>query len=152
MFWRKKKSIIGSCGNPTGLGVRNDKGGRGYYGAPRSRMLATGKLQRYLHKGTDYRCEPGQIVKSPMTGIIARRAKPYAHDFYSGVLIVSKRLSLKMFYLEPNSDLIGKVVKIGDTIGIAQDISKKYPTVTPHIHVEIVKCDPEIFIDHKQTI
>ena len=152
MFGRKKKSIIGSCGNPTGLGIRNDTGGKGYYGAPRARKLANDKIQRYAHQGTDYACVPGQIVKSPMTGIIVRRAKPYKHDGYNGVLIVAKRLSLKMFYLEPNPDLIGKIVKIGDSIGIAQDISKKYSKVTPHIHVEITKCDPEIFINNRQTI
>ena len=152
MLWHKKKSIIGSCGNPTGLGVRNDKGGRGHYGAPRTRKLANGKLQRYLHKGTDYSCEPGQIIKSPMTGIIVRRAKPYVQGEYSGVLIVTKRVTLKMFYLDPFTNLIGKVVKIGDSIGIAQDISKKYPLVTPHIHVEITRCDPTIFINNHQNV
>jgi len=152
MFWRKKKSIIGSCGNPTGLAVRNDKGGRGYYGAPRTRKLAKGKLQKYLHKGTDYKCVPGQIVRSPMTGIVVRKAKPYVQGEYSGVVIAAKRLTLKMFYLQPFPKIIGQVVKIGDEIGIAQDISQKYSLVTPHIHVEVTRCDPEIFIDHKQEV
>jgi len=154
MFWsrKKKKTIIGSCGNPTGLGIRNDAGGKGYYGAPRSRKLANGKIQRYLHKGTDYKCVPGQIVRSPMTGIIVRIARPYVQGEFSGLVIAAKRLTLKMFYLQPFPQLIGKVVKIGEEIGLAQDIGKKYPLVTPHIHVEVVRCDPEIFIDNHQEI
>lgn len=41
MFWSKKKktSIIGSCGNPTGMPLRNDAGDHGYYGAPRAHKL-----------------------------------------------------------------------------------------------------------------
>ena len=84
-----------------------------------------------------------------MTGIIKRVAKPYASGNYSGVVIEAKRLSLRIFYFHPFPKLIGKVVKLGDEVGIAQDISQKYKLVTPHIHIEVMSCDPEIFINQK---
>jgi len=130
--------------NPTNGKIRNDKGGLGTYGARRRKAG-----QIYLHRGTDYACIPGQNVLSPCTGRVERTAKPYAgDDSYSGLLIQSKRMALKVFYVLPREEIIGKIVKAGESLGTAQDISLKYPGsgVTPHIHVEIVSCDPEIFM------
>jgi len=132
--------------NPVGSKIRVDAGGSGHYGAPRSKINSLGRTIRYRHDGTDYACKPGQDVKAPMTGIIVRRARPYANKNYDGVVIEAKRLAVKMFYVALDEALIGRIVKVGDVIGQAQDISKKYPLVTPHIHVQIVKCDPEIFL------
>lgn len=131
---------------PTGLGIRNDAGGSGQYGAPRTRIV-DGKSVAYKHAGVDYKCIPGQTIWMPFTGKIVRYARPYADGPYSGVLIEGKRLTVKMFYFEPYREIIGHTVKIGFPIGKAQDISQKYTGsgVTPHIHVQVEGCDPEFF-------
>jgi hypothetical protein len=134
--------------NPTGKGVRSDSGGVGSYGASRKKTLPNGKVQSYPHAGTDLICTPGQDILMPFTGRILRVARPYENDLkYSGIYISGKMMDVKMFYLEPIPDLIGEVVKQGAVIGHAQDIGRKYQGVTPHIHFEIVKCNPEIFLD-----
>ena len=129
----------------TGQGIRNDKAGFGYYGAPRSKTV-DGKTVRYTHEGVDYICTPGQLVCMPCTGRIVRLAYPYSDKSYGGVLIEAKRAMLKVFYVEPYDGIVGRTFKIGDPIGIAQDVSKRYPGqgVTPHVHVQIDRCDPEI--------
>lgn len=123
--------------------VRNDPLGLGHYGAPRKMTSSTGRVVRYLHKGTDYVVTPGDPVFSPVTGKIIRLARPYPSHEYSGVLIESKAAEIKLFYLTPYAHLVGSVVQQGETIGEAEDISLKYPGVTPHIHLEIVSFDPE---------
>ena len=131
--------------NPVGTKIRNDKGGLGHYGAPRSKRLPNGKLKRYAHEGTDYECIPGQDIKAPCTGIMTR-SRPYAHSEYDGVRIDAKRLSIQIFYVTPDKTLFGKSVIMGQIIGKAQDISKRYADVTPHVHIQIPRCDPEIFM------
>jgi murein DD-endopeptidase MepM/ murein hydrolase activator NlpD len=133
--------------NPTGGEVRVDAGGDGHYGASRTKTV-NGKTARYAHRGTDFSGTPGQPVKAPIGGVIKRKAKPYSIGEYSGCLIVGKKGMCKMFYLEPNPDLIGKPVRQGDVIGVMQDISKKYAGVTPHIHVEFPEFNPEILLDN----
>ena len=135
--------------HPTGKGIRNDAGGAGYYGAPRTKTLPSGQVTKYKHPGVDYSCDPGQAIFMPATGMIVRLANPYVNSSYRGLLIDTKRVRFKMFYFDPDMDLIGKVVKIGLLIGKAQDISLQYPGqgVTPHIHFEIIKCDPEILFN-----
>ncbi len=130
--------------SPTGRGVRTkDNWGEGRYGASRGNRK---------HKGVDYICKPGQKVVSPINGIIIREAKPYAKSKYSGLLIAGEHIAIKMFYFEPlkipGHEIMGKEIKKGDTIGIAQDISEKYPGMDPHIHLEIVSVDPAIFTEY----
>lgn len=133
--------------NPTGGKVRVDSGGDGHYGASRTKKGAGGKLIRYSHKGTDFSGTPGQPVKAPISGIIKRKAKPYTSGTYSGCLIVGKSGVCKMFYLEPNPDLIGLFVEQGDVIGVMQDISKRYKGVTPHVHIQFDEFNPELLLD-----
>ena len=131
----------------TGKGIRNDKGGAGYYGASRTK-ISGGQVIRYKHKGTDYECEPGQDIYAPCTGKIIRVARPYIGTNYSGILLDAKKARMKIFYIEPDKNLIGKSVRMGEVIGKAQDISARYKQygVTPHVHLEIIMCDPEIFM------
>jgi len=133
---REEEMIIIS---PTAKGIRKiDAFGSGQYGALRGDRL---------HQGTDYECEPGQLVFSPIDGTIVREARPYPDGDYSGVLIQGKQVAVKLFYFLPDKKLIGKNVKAMDIIGRAQDISLRYGQgMTPHIHLEIVSIDPELFI------
>ena len=128
--------------SPTGQGVRSDSMGDGHFGASRDGGTR-------LHNGTDFICNPGQEVASPIDGKIVRVAKPYANDSnYSGVAIENGQMSIQMFYLEPYSDLIGKLVRQGDPIGTAQDIAAKYGGVmVPHIHLQVDRVDPELLME-----
>jgi len=100
------------------------------------------------HNGIDLLCEPGQPIMSPVDGKISRIARPYADDtHFSGVVIDAHRISIKMFYIEVDKSRIGQSVKAGDIIGRAQDISKKYGGgMLPHIHLQIDRCDPLLFL------
>ena len=115
--------------NPTGLNIRGlDVWGSGSFGAPR---------KNHVHQGVDFICVPGQAIFSPINGLIVREAHPYADDLtWSGCLIRGQYMEVKMFYLNLYRDLIGLNVTAGQTIGKAQDISLKYPGITPHVHAE----------------
>jgi murein DD-endopeptidase MepM/ murein hydrolase activator NlpD len=121
--------------NPTGREIRFDSKGSGAFGASRGSRM---------HKGTDYLCSPGQDVYSPISGHVMRVAYPYADDpNYSGILIQSENIGIKMFYFEPFLHLVKQRVNAGDVIGVAQDISKKYGgDMKPHIHLECVNINP----------
>lgn len=125
--------------NPTGGKIRSDSQGDGHHGAPRGKRT---------HDGTDYECEPGQAVKAPHSGTLTRRAYPYGDKDirWMGCVIESKAVTTKMFYLKPSHNLIGQNIKRGQVIGTAQDISVKYPGMTPHIHLRVVNVDPELLI------
>ncbi len=122
--------------SPTGKDPRGTDGqGCGAYGSPRGGRT---------HAGTDYVCDPGQDVYAPISGTLTRETRPYATGPYSGVIISNSRMDVSLFYLLPNKAKIGKMVSEGDIIGKAQDISQKYPGITPHIHMQINSIDPEI--------
>lgn len=133
--------------NPTGKRVRSDSAGDGHYAARRSKGNTV-----YEHKGVDFECEPGQLVYSPVDGVVVRVAYPYANDDnYMGLVIETRWCKVKMFYFEPFGLLNGgSPINQGDDIGIAQDISKRYPGsgMTPHVHLEIYNLsqNPELYI------
>ena len=124
--------------SPTGGGIRNDDGGSGLWLAKRGLKL---------HQGVDYELPngPGQLVVSPITGRIMRVAYPYSDtQEYSGCEIRGADIWIKMFYFRPYDAKVGQRVVMGESIGIAQDISKRYKDVTPHIHLEVIKINPAI--------
>jgi hypothetical protein len=125
--------------NPTGGKKRKrDAGGSGSYLAGRE-----GKV----HRGQDYLCTPGQQVVAAIGGRIVRESRPYANDIYSGVVIRNHKMTIKMWYFEPYPCILGRDVCAGQPLGRAQDISKRYKEVPPHVHLEIDHVDPEIFMD-----
>jgi len=122
--------------SPTGKGPRGaDSQGSGAYGSPRGGRM---------HSGTDYICEPGQNVYAPISGLVVREALPYSAESFSGLIIMSPSMEIALFYMEPDKALIGTQVFEGQIIGEAQDITQKYPGITPHIHMQINSIDPEI--------
>lgn len=103
--------------HPTGMGIRNDSKGLGHHGAPRGGRE---------HDGVDLECKPGQGILMPFDGIIARKSLPYHNDLrWGGAYIVSKRISVKMWYFLLPNDFIGRRMKAGDVIGYAQNIGEK---------------------------
>lgn len=119
--------------------LRNDAAGLGHFGASRG-----GGKRR--HNGYDLIVAKGQPVFVPADGTITRQAFPYGQDDprWTGVEIALsgfwKGYQLRIFYMEPLPDLIGKTVTKGQQIGTAQDISEKWGRhMMPHIHVELRK-------------
>ena len=128
--------------NPVAGGVRMDAAGSGVYGAPRNGRK---------HAGLDLICAPGEIVKSPIRGVITRIAYPYPDtSLYQGVEIEGDVMTLKLFYVKPYYAKIGQMVTAAEEIGVAQDVRVRYPDekdMLPHVHLEIVKVNPALFLD-----
>ena len=126
--------------SPTGGGIRNDSEGSGYWLASRGSRL---------HEGIDFDLPKGagQLVVSPITGKFKRIAYPYPDtQEIRGCEIRGGDIWVKMFYLRPYDSLVGQKVTMGQPIGIAQDISKRYPGCEPHIHLEVIKINPAILL------
>jgi murein DD-endopeptidase MepM/ murein hydrolase activator NlpD len=111
------------------LSIRNDSSGSGHYDSSRGARS---------HKGIDFLVTKGQPVMSPISGTIKRKAFPYAKDLkWEGVFIEGADFDVKIFYMTPLSNIVGKSVKMGEKIGEAQAISQKYGgKMKDHIHVE----------------
>ena len=120
--------------NPTGLPRRDDPAGSGAFGAPRGWRL---------HYGTDWLCKPGQPVKAPISGKVNRVVYPYADTRdYQGLEIVAndKSAIAHIFYIIPMPFLLHRTVRAGDTIGYAQDVTRRYPEeedMKSHVHVTL---------------
>jgi hypothetical protein len=111
--------------------IRDDPQGDGHFLASRGERF---------HRGLDLVVVPREVIFSPISGKIIRKAYPYASDRqWEGVLIKSKHYWVKMFYMVPLEFLIGRQVDAGDPIGFAQDIRNKYNQgMLPHIHLAVM--------------
>jgi len=118
--------------SPTGEGVRMDTEGSGVYGAPRGSRK---------HNGVDYLCDAGQPIVAPFDMKIERVANPKARSPLSGVKWRAGRSHGKIFYFMPAPGVVGRHVKQGEIIGVAQSVSKDYglPAMLDHIHFQIDK-------------
>lgn len=109
--------------------IRKDHLGDGHFGARRS---------DHTHEGIDLVVEPGQLVIAPTKCHVDRIAMPYPVDFtWSGLQLSTPLVLIKIFYIEPLKDIIGKDIDFAEPLGYAQDIRKKYPSITPHIHFQV---------------
>ena len=125
-------------GRPTGLAIRGtDAYGSGHHGASRGSRT---------HDGVDYKSSPGQEVKAPLSGKVERISRPYASGIdakrLSGVeIIASNGTKCWVWYMEPSTHIVGKVVKAAqDVIGIARTLKNRYKDgITDHVHVRIHK-------------
>ena len=110
--------------------------GSGAYLAPRGER--NGKPR--LHIGVDpivpHLCQ----VLSGCTGRVTKVGYPYSDDLsyrYVQVTSSASGMRLRYFYLLP-SVKVGDDITCGDVIGRADDITKRYPGITPHVHFEIL--------------
>lgn len=129
--------------SPTGHGVRGqDKWGSGLYLASRGSRL---------HPGVDFISVVGQEIVAPSSGLVLRERFPYAKPvedvFFSGVQIQCPNAMITMFYFQLDKFLVKMNVKEGQVIGIAQDISLKYPGIVNHVHFQFDSINPELFIN-----
>lgn len=139
--------------SPTGSNIvrGSDSFGHGRFGAARGSRL---------HNGADFNVEAGNNVYSPVFGKVIRVAVPYkSDDRFKGLVIEGvgryAGYSVKLFYLNPKKGIVGKIVKQGEMIGNAQDLTIKYKGITNHIHFEITlngtQIDPSRFLEKEES-
>lgn len=110
------------------------------------------------HEGVDLVVAPGQAIIAPVLVKVVRRADPYKDTkdaILSGVVLqVVDRpvMTIKLLYVEPMADLIGRLCTKGSVIGHAQSLQHLYPGITDHVHVEIwlggERVDPTPYLIH----
>ena len=117
------------------LSVRSDPAGDGSYGAPRGTRV---------HRGIDFRCVPEQAVFGGITGKVTKHGYCYGNDLSWRYVQVTdwQGLHHRFFYVDPILP-IGEVVTPETRIGVAQDITKRYPNqgMLPHVHYEVMNQD-----------
>ncbi len=116
-----------------------DKYGAGYFGASRGKRT---------HNGVDFVVQPHQNVCAFQRGTVTKLGYPYAnHLEYRYVEVTDARgYRCRYFYCSPIL-AVGDVVDRGGVVGIAQDLSKLYPGITPHFHFEVVTGSPKVYHD-----
>lgn len=113
------------------LAVREDSAGDGRFGAKRGARK---------HMGVDLSCFPGSVLLCSVSGTVTKHGYCYRDDpMWRYVEVTdSGGLRHRYFYVEPLAR-IGASVSVDDAIGVAQDITLRYPGqgMTPHIHYEV---------------
>ena len=116
--------------------VRNDGWGQGRFGSRRGSKK---------HDGLDLVVTPGQPIFSMIDGTVEKYEQCYLSDNrWHGVQIANSLLRVELWYMEAsNTVAVGEFVLAGQMVGVAQDISVKYPPtdaegdMTPHLHVRV---------------
>ena len=118
-----------------------DDWGCGHFGASRGDRK---------HNGLDIVELPGDPVFCFNRGIVTKIGYPYANDLsFRYVEITDAGVRWRYFYCEPIVN-VGDEVEAYTQIGTAQGLGERYPGITPHVHLEIIK-DGE-YIDPKPLI
>ena len=113
------------------------KRGQDQYGSGSFGALRDGGKRK--HEGVDYESRAGDLVMSPMAGTLTREFQVYKDDSrYRGIEIKNDKGThvVKIFYVTAQGK-IPRVVRAGDGIGFAQNLSPKYAGITNHIHIEL---------------
>ena len=110
----------------------SDKFGSGYFGASRDGGKRT-------HLGVDAVTISGGDFYARTNGVVSFIGYPYNDDLhYRYVQITdSKGWKWRYFYVAPSVEL-GLKIKVGDKIGVCQDLQPRYPGITQHVHFEIM--------------
>ena len=122
--------------------IRVDKLGDGHYGTSRGDRK---------HRGVDFEAPVGSKALSACKGTVTRIGTAYSGDStYKYVEVRRNRYNvsrkrydtffIRYFYLEP-SVREGDVIFEGTCLGTVQDLTKRYPGITPHVHVELMNHD-----------
>lgn len=123
-----------------------DAKGCGHFGASRGSRK---------HNGIDYKCDAGDKVLAPASGLVTHLGYCYSDDLtYRYVEITDKEgLRHRVFYISPHVRIGNRVGCDVDVIGAAQDIQARHgKDMRNHVHYEIKKLDntylnPEDFHD-----
>jgi peptidoglycan LD-endopeptidase LytH len=126
--------------NPTGGEPRgHDAYGSGAFGASRDGG------DRH-HVGVDYVAQAGQDVVAPISGYVTRIGYPYDND--SGLRYVeisnpALNYTARAFYVAPTVRE-GDAVQLGEVIGRAASLQRRYGGITDHVHLEIMRAGRHI--------
>jgi len=130
-----------SISRPVSGPVRRDCWGDGAFGAPRGGRL---------HRGLDLVAEPGQLVLAPVHGRIVRWGWCYPDDPEYRLAVIQAAdapMLVRLLYVRP-AVRAGTDVTPEDTIGLVQDLRRRYPAgarhpepITPHVHLEVALLD-----------
>jgi len=95
------------------------------------------------HKGIDYVCEEGDYVRSDVEGKVTKIGYPYnpsdpkkGHLRYVEVTD-KERSRVRYFYVEPKVSQ-GDMIYPSDILGKSQDLTKIWPGMTQHFHLEVI--------------
>ena len=110
----------------------HDAHGSGHYGASRGART---------HRGVDFVCDGGTLIRSPVDGVITRcKGVVYSDPKKAGWHYVEVKdnegMKNRFFYVKALDIELGLKIKKGDIIGVAQGIECLYEGITPHIHYE----------------
>jgi len=96
-----------------------------------------------FHKGEDIVCEPEEKIKSLTDGFVSKIGYPYnpsnkqkGHLRY--VEITDKEKAKVRYFYVKSSVETGQKIKKGEAIGHSQDLTKIYPGITQHYHLEVI--------------
>jgi murein DD-endopeptidase MepM/ murein hydrolase activator NlpD len=121
--------------NPTGGETRgHDAYGDGAFGASRDGG------DRH-HEGVDYVAQAGQDVVAPISGYVTRIGYPYGNDSKLRYVEISNpalHYTARAFYVAPTVQE-GDAVQLGEVIGKAESLQRRYNGITDHVHLEIVR-------------
>lgn len=107
-----------------------DSHGSGAFGAPRGSRK---------HNGIDFAASVGQEILTPVTGIVSKVGYPYGDDLSFRYVEVTtpKNHKHRVFYISPSVQVGDSVLEGVTCLGLVQDLCKRYPKITNHIHYEI---------------
>lgn len=106
----------------------HDRHGGGEFGASRGGRS---------HGGIDLVVPAGEEILSPVTGEVTKLGYTYGDDLsYRYVEVTAEGYRYRLFYVAPTVR-VGDKVEYGDPVGTAQNIKRRYPGITPHIHFEV---------------
>ena len=113
--------------------IRSDPAGDGHYYAARGNRW---------HLGIDTLADPGDSARAPMSGVLVRSGLCYRDDDrWSLAVIECEPWECKVLYVAPFARLVGRCVRMGQTIGLVQNVTKRkdYAAqgMNPHVHTEI---------------
>lgn len=112
-----------------------DSQGCGHFGASRGSRE---------HKGIDLLALQHQGIQATVSGKVTKLGYPYADDLsYRYVEITNDDYKFRIFYIKPTV-VEGQEVSSDDTIGIVQDLERRYEGISNHVHFEIMKGDEYI--------
>lgn len=124
--------------SPTGRPMRTtDAHGSGFFRARRG----GGRT----HEGIDLVAAPESLVRPPFPCSGERIARPYGDGGPAdlGVLLRGvgewEAFQAKLFYVRPFTDVVGQAIKPGEPIGIALSLQRRYPGITDHVHLTLMK-------------
>ena len=101
------------------------------------------------HMGVDIIVKPGDAVYAPFDGKITKYGYLYGSDLrWRFIEITGDDYRMRIGYSElDDAHYVPKNVVEGQFLGVAQDISIKYPGIPIHLHIELYQVGSTVALD-----